>query len=376
MTVPMIVAWAVVAGGAKEGGADRGDDESAHHPQPAQHHIPGYRTGGRHQDSQDQDARRVRGGDRGRDGDGVPQPSFPSSEVGGHDGLAVAGHRRVHGAQHERHQQGQQPERHGQPIGADQRVEPIGQQAGVAGEDVHPGHARRRRGPATVARLRRHPGRAYVERRAEQVGGIVAQLARHAPGRDGGVAQPHALPLGGDLPPAHGVAPVGVGESQRHRPIDPQGRGEPAGEPAGTQPGGARPVGEGGAGDPPAQSPPTGIGPYRVPQIGAGPASMDVRRTGRRLLQGGNLGEVHDGEVLDPVPVDRQPVVVVDAEIPQGMRGERDGDGERHDHGVSASSSLARAAPPGEKCGLMDSALVRWVRAAASCPSACSSSPR
>ena len=111
------------------------------------------------------------------------------------------------------------------------------------------------------------------------------------------------------------------------------------------------------------------------------------------LLQSRDLGGVDHGQVVDPVRVQLQAVVVVDGEVAQRMGRSHPGPGDqqarpdqqgRRDpvpgpHAVPPAWIRARRAAGAcstEKCGLIFRARLSWVRACALCPRANSIIPR
>ena len=286
-------------------------------------------------------------GDRdGRaDGDDVAQPPAPADEIGGHDRLAVPRQEGVPRTEQHRQQHGEQADPDGEVLAADDVVEGRGEPVQLAHEDAGD---RQVLGDAVGGRagagLGRDRAAAHIQRRAEQVVGVAAQLVADAPGREGRALQRDAGRDRGDLMPADAVAVPGA--------VDPHGRlvrqVDPPGQVALEAPDGqlnhARSLGVAAALDghrhPVAADHDRQRARHRAAlrpgvrrALGAREATVAARVDRGLALQGRQLGDVLDRRVGEVVVEQMQAVVVVDSEVAErvGGRGGRQSDTERSD---------------------------------------------
>ena len=154
-------------------------------------------------------AGRVRHRDDAAEQERVDRTALRADEVAGDDRLAVAGRERVRGAPERRDEERQQDHAERQVAARDERLEAAAPMLGGA-QAVE---ARRRAGP--VAERERGGRRRDVERRAEQLVGIGAELVARTLGGDARSAQlGPVLGVDDDLAPADPRAEVAVAERE------------------------------------------------------------------------------------------------------------------------------------------------------------------
>ncbi len=327
-------------------------------------------------------------GDREAQREDVPGAAAPVPDrVRRHDRLSVAGSEGVQGAQHQRDQerQGREPGR--EVVPGHQGREAPGEPVGAARQQRLRPAAGRGVGERRPARPRGEGGRPPVGRGGEHVLRVGGEAPAAGRARHVGRRQRHPVAPRGDLPPADAALRAAVPEGDRPRP---GGRGDPAFEPQRRQPrlparrrrrrgrrgrGHGAPVHRDAHGR---RGPPAGSG-RPIGQLGRGRAPVAVGVHVRHGLRGRDLREVLDVVDAQFVRGRDEPVVAVDGEVAQGMRGEQPGGDQGGDHGVpptSSSAAFARGAHSGENRGLRRSAPARSRRAAARMPSAFSMTPR
>ena len=291
--------------------------------------------------------------------------STRSNEIGRHQRLAVTRRQSVRCAQAGRRDQGHEQDR-GRQV---RRPEDI--------RDVADGHAARnragrRRGSAAGLR-RRHPGDRYqrdaagpnrkarrsdVERQGDHVRRVRRQSLARARGRQAVAVEGHAVGDGDDLAPADPLGVGAVDEVDRCGTADAGHEGgiEAAFEAEGRQPAGARRerhrLGrrrqrESGSVTGQADR----CHQLRAVDRGAGGGlavvhgSVAVGVHELALLERGNLGHVDDDVEVDRGRRDRDPGIVIDREVAEGMRQRRDGrdesDGEHKGDGGQDAEDAA-----------------------------------
>jgi hypothetical protein len=186
MIVAMLMIVGVVMGRrpAAEGGQEHGDPESGDEhatrdAEPAQNHLAGE-TGGRgEQQAEDQDPAGVGEGHDRADDKGVTRAPVPAGEVGRHYGLAVSWERGVPGAERERQSHREHADQRGEAVADEPFQGPVSARDPAADRISALRVGLRTDGYRSVARIDPQPSRTLIERRAEQVGWVSAQLVRY-----------------------------------------------------------------------------------------------------------------------------------------------------------------------------------------------------
>ena len=296
-------------------------------------------------------------GHGGTDRDHVAQPAASPDQVGRHDRLAMPGQERVPGAEQHRQQHGEQADADGEVFRADGVVERGREPVELTDQNARDGQVL---GDPVGRRARTgHGGQcaaAHVERRAEQVVRVAAQLVADAPGRERGVLQRDVGRDRGDLVPADALAVPGAVDlhGRLARQVDPprQLALEPAGgelDDAGSLDIAAAhhrhrdPVAANHDRQGPGHRPALPLGVRRA--LRDREPAVAVAVDGWLALQRRQLGDVLHRGVGDVVGVEMQAVVVVDGEVAQrmGVRGGRDAKADRRGR---AGEGKRRDEPP------------------------------
>ncbi len=329
MVVVMVVLRPATNGSVEEPQADAGDEESAGGSEPHQDGFAGQVGGDRQSETENEDTGRVREGDRGADGEGVASGAAAACEVGGHDGLAVAGHRRVGGPQDDGEEQSQQSHRERDLAGPDEGVEGPGHLGQRCADHARAGEVRHRRQGRPLSGLGVQCRCALVECGGEGIFRVLAQFAGR--GRGGNVApgDAEALAGGGHFVPADACGVV-VRLSLDLGGCAQLGRGaQPAGEATGLQTRLALLVLQGGRRPAPVHCRSVHVQVELTAQRGAGLLGVGARFgladpavavgvDGGAFLEGCDLRAVDDDVGVDPVGPKDEAGVVVDAEVAQG----------------------------------------------------------
>ena len=255
--------------------------------------------------------------------------------------------------------------------------------------------------PELLPGLGRDRERPDVDRRRQQVDRVPTQFVGDARDRHRRIDQPDPVAVRRHLPPADPVGQERVPDGDLRGDIERRLGVEPAGQPEGRQPAGARDRLNRGVLHGPRQGCAVdghndGGGDVRALVDGRrrelGGSRGPVGGEGLQPLRGGDLGPVEDRRHLDPARQQVDVVVVVDGEVAErvGLRDARRGrpqrsTGEAGDqpaagpHGRpprESSNAVARGASSGEKLGLVSRARASVARACSAIPSAASTAPR
>jgi hypothetical protein len=184
VAMPMIVGVVMgrrpaAEGGQEHGDTEGGDEDAARDAEPAQDHLAGEAGGRGEQQAEDQDTAGVGEGHDRADDKGVTRAAVPAGEVGRHYGLAVSWERGVPGAERERQSHREHADQRGEAV-ADEPFQGAVSTRDPAADRISALQVGLRTdGYRSVARIDPQPSRTLIERRAEQVGWVSAQLVRY-----------------------------------------------------------------------------------------------------------------------------------------------------------------------------------------------------